>query len=153
MLASTIVLATLSAFGAAMPTSNNIARAGGPVAKPIPSSCTVTPLIPTNPTQGYLPAAEAYITLLYSAYYPSPSSNKTELAQECLEQCYGYGDSTECKTAYWAESVEVPSSYYNSPPGTYETACLFFKERLDDTDFTPDAEGHGTSPYAATITC
>jgi hypothetical protein len=150
MIASTIVLAALTTFGAAMPTSNN-ARAGGPIAKPIPSSCTVTSLILTGSTQGYVPAAA--VSSFYSAYYPSPSSNKTAMAQQCLEQCYGYGDSTQCKTAYWAESVEVPSSYYNSPPGTYETGCLFYNQTLSPTDFVTAPEGHGTTPYAATIQC
>ena len=152
MIASTIILAGLAALGSAMPTSNNVARAGGPIAKPIPSTCTVTSLVPAD-GQGYIPAASTSNALLYSAYYPSYSTNTTAMAQQCLEQCYGYGDSTECKTAFWAESVEVPSSYYNSPPGTYETACLFYTEALSTADFVVAASGHGTTPYAATIEC
>lgn len=155
MLASTLYLSAFAALATAVPTRTNLeARAGGPVAKPIPSTCTIAYPIPTfNADPGYLPAPSTSSALFYGAYYPSPSSNKTALAEQCLQQCYGYGDSTECKAAYWAENVEVPKGYYGSPGGTYDTACLFYNRTLTTADFIVAPEGNGTTPYAADLSC
>jgi hypothetical protein len=152
---STTLFAAFATVAMAMPTSNNVqARAGGPIAKPIPSSCTVTYPIPTlDPSQGYIPAPSTNDALFYGAYYPSPSTDKTALAEQCLQQCYGYGDSTECKTAYWAENVEVPKGYYGSPGGTYNTACLFYNRTLTKADLVKAPEGKGTTPFVADLAC
>jgi hypothetical protein len=139
----------------AAPTSDLNSRAGGPIGKEIPASCDVTHPIPSlSEANGYLPKGEALEALLYPAYYPSPSTDKAQMSKFCLEQCYGYGSSTECKSAYWAENVEVPEGYREGvPEGTYLTACLFFTRPLSPDDFIDAPEGEGTTAFAANIEC
>lgn len=155
MLTSTILVVALPALASAIPLLTNIVpRAGGPIAKPIPSTCTVTDPIPSlTPGQGALPLPSTNNALLYSAYYPSPSENKTEMAEQCFQQCYGYGDSTECKTAFWAENVVVPAGYYGGPGGYNMTACLFYNETLTTEEFDITDGSQGTTPAAADIQC
>ncbi|USP74665.1 uncharacterized protein yc1106_01939 [Curvularia clavata] len=134
----------------ALPTSN-LPRAGGPAIVPIPSTCTVTQ--PVAATPSFLPAPATTAATLYSAYYPSFSSNKTQMAQQCLQQCYGYGTHTECKTAYWAENVVIPKGYYGTEGGGLATACLMFDRELGQEDFVLAPEGQGTGAWAGVIEC
>jgi hypothetical protein len=131
------------------------ARAGDPIGKEIPPSCNVTHPIPSlSSAKGYLPSDSALDSLLYPSYYPSPSTDKAQMSKFCLEQCYGYGNSVECKSAYWAENVEVPEDYHDDiPDGTYLTACLFFKRPLSPEDFDEAPTGKCTTPFAANIKC
>lgn len=153
--ASTILLSAFAVLTAAAPTASNLdPRAGGPIAKPIPSTCTVTYPIPTlTAEQNFIPKPSTNNALFYYAYYPSPSSNKTALAIQCLEQCYGYGDSTQCKAAFWAENVEVPAGYYGGPGGNFETGCLMFNRTLSKDDLVEAPAGEGTTPFLADIQC
>ncbi|KAF2790194.1 hypothetical protein K505DRAFT_352113 [Melanomma pulvis-pyrius CBS 109.77] len=153
MFTSTIILTTLAAFTLALPSSIS-RRAGGPAAVPIPPSCTVTDPVPTATSdETYLPAPAADDALIYNAYYPSPSTNKTALSEQCLQQCYGYGNIGECKTAYWAENVPVPVGYYGSPGGQLETACLFYNRPLQAADFVVAPEGQATDVSVGVIQC
>jgi len=153
MFIPTIVLTTLVTLMSASPVMTKVKpRAGGPIAQPIPSTCTVTNPLPSPiAAETYIPNAND--VLLYSAYYSSPSSNKTALAEQCLQQCYGYGNKGECRTAYWAENVPVPAGYYGSPGGQLSTACLFYNETLVTTDFLVAPEGQATTPFAGNIQC
>ena len=146
--------AAICSLASALPTSDLISRAGGPAVKPIPANCTVTrPLTPAAPPC-YLPAPAATTTaLLYSAYYPSFSSNTTQMALQCLQQCYGYGNPGQCKTAYWAENVVVPKGYYGTEGGYLSTACLMFDRALTGADFVAAPQGQATDAFAATIEC
>ncbi|KAJ5058003.1 hypothetical protein J3E74DRAFT_366852, partial [Bipolaris maydis] len=140
--------AVLCSLVSALPTSNLDPRAGGPAIVPIPSTCTVTPLAPpttsssssNNNNQSFLPAPGTTDASLYSAYYPSFSSNKTQMAQQCLQQCYGYGD----------HNVLVPPGYYGTQGGYLATACLMFDRLLGQGDFVAAPEGQGTGAFAAT---
>ena len=155
MLTSTFFVVVLPTFATAIPLLNTIIpRAGGPIGKPIPSTCTVINPIPSlSPGQGALPLESTGSTLFFSAYYPSPSDNITAMAEQCFQQCYGYGDSTECKTAFWAENVVVPAGYYGGPGGDLMTACLFFNATLTSADFGITDGDLGTTPAAADIQC
>lgn len=155
MLTSTLLVVALPAFAAAIPLwTAIIPRAGGPIAKPIPSTCTVTNPIPSlSPGQGALPLPSTNNALLYHAYYPSPSDNKTGMAEHCFQQCYGYGYSIECKTAFWAENMVVPKGYYGGPGGNIMTACLFYNRTLASEDFDITDGSEGTTPAAANIQC
>lgn len=148
------ILALLPVLTAALPTSN-LPRAGGPSITPIPSNCTVSdPLTQSPESNGsLLPADGTSSSLLYSAYYPSNSDNTTQMADQCLQQCYGYGSHTECKSAFWAESVKTPAGYYGGPGGELMTACLLYKRALTDADFETAPEGQGTSPFARNLAC
>ena len=148
-----ILAAAFCSLASALPTSNIVARAGGPAITPIPSNCTVTDPLPTDPNTSYVPAPAAHDDMLYSSYYPSYTSNTTAMAQQCLQQCYGYGYHVECKTAYWAENVVVPAGYYGTAGGQLETACLMFSRALTGDDFVAAPEGQGTSATASNIAC
>lgn len=140
-------------LASAMPAAEVYARAGGPAIVPVPSTCTVTSPLPTSPDTLYLPGPAAMSDLLYSAYYSSFSSNKSAMAEQCLQQCYGYGYHVECKTEYWAENVEVPKGYYGSPGGQLSTACLLFKRPLTNGDFVAAPAGQATDASAGNIVC
>lgn len=75
------------------------------------------------------------------------------MAQQCLQQCYGYGTHVECKTAYWAENVTVPKGYYGSEGGYLATACLLFGRVLGEGDFVGAPEGQGVGAWAAVVEC
>ena len=76
------------------------------------------------------------------------------MAQQCLQQCYGYGTSTECLGAFWAENIVVPPSHsYGGAGGQLETACIFYTRALTEGDFEKAPEGQGTSAYTRNIAC
>lgn len=143
MLASTTTVFTvLVALTAASPV---VPRAGGPAIKPIPSSCTITDPKPAE--ANFLPKG---VEPLYAAYFPSPSTNTTQMAEQCLQQCYGYGDSTQCHAAFWAENVEVPQG----SRGTGKmTTCQLFSRPLTAQDFEPAMDGEATDAYARNLAC
>jgi hypothetical protein len=147
MLASTTtLLTTIVALTAASPLTP---RAGGPAIKPIPSTCTITNPHPAG--TNFVPALPAGEQPLYAAYYPSPSTNKTLLSEQCLQQCYGYGDSTECHASFWAENVEVPQGYRGA--GNIMTACVLFTRPLTANDFEDAPAGQATDAYTRNLAC
>ncbi|EDU45592.1 hypothetical protein A1F94_002948 [Pyrenophora tritici-repentis] len=149
---TTFLIAAISSLASALPTSNIVPRAGGPAITPIPSTCAVTSPMPAS-NASYMPAPATKSDILYSAYYSAFSSNTTAMAQQCLEQCYGYGYHVECKTAYWAQNVAVPAGYYGTAGGQLETACLMFNRALTSDDFVVAPEGQGTDAVARNIVC
>ncbi|CBX90641.1 hypothetical protein IAQ61_002132 [Plenodomus lingam] len=157
MLSPTVIFGiALIAVASAFPQPNAgtiAARAGGPAIVPVPSSCSVNSPLPTPADSSYLPAPATDGDILYSAFYPSYTTNKTEMAENCLFQCYGYGNHTECKTAYWAENVPTPSGYYGTPGGDLSTACIFFTRPLSASDFVVAPVGQATDAYAGNIAC
>ncbi|KAF1843280.1 uncharacterized protein K460DRAFT_368175 [Cucurbitaria berberidis CBS 394.84] len=150
---TTILTAALCSTISALPSPNMLPRAGGPAIVPIPSTCTISFPLPTSPatTTTYQPAPATTADLLYSAYYPAFSTNKTAMAEQCLQQCYGYGYHVECKTAYWAENILVPAGEYGA--GELSTACLLFSRALDERDFVVAKEGQATGAFAGSIAC
>ncbi|CAE7175354.1 hypothetical protein P3342_007944 [Pyrenophora teres f. teres] len=149
---TTLLIAAISSLASALPTSNIVPRAGGPAITPIPSTCAVTSPMPAS-NASYMPAPATKNDVLYSAYYSAFSSNTTAMAQQCLEQCYGYGYHVECKTAYWAQNVAVPAGYYGTAGGQLETACVMFSRALTSDDFVVAPEGQGTDAVAGNISC
>ncbi|KAH9883194.1 hypothetical protein J1614_000050 [Plenodomus biglobosus] len=155
MLSSVVILgAALASVVSAFPTANTIVtRAGGPAIVPIPKACTVTSPLPITTGTSYFPAPATEIDILYSAYYTSFTTNKTAMAEQCLQQCYGYGYHTECKTAYWAENVPTPAGYFGTPGGGLSTACVFFTRALSADDFVLAPAGQATDAFAGNIAC
>jgi hypothetical protein len=148
------ILASLVTLTLALPSSTLSKRAGGPAISPIPSSCTISHPLPTaTADETYIPAPSTSGVLIYSAYYPSPSTNKTALALQCLQQCYGYGYKGDCVASYWAENVPTPSGYYGTAGGYLETACLYYSRELTETDFVVAPKGQATTPSAGNISC
>lgn len=145
-------LAALSTLASGFPTFFK-SRAGGPAILPIPSTCNVTNILPAGTNTTYIPGVTATNATLYSSYYPSFTDNKTEMALQCLEQCYGYGTHTECLSAYWAENVTVPVGYHGSPGGQNATACILFNRTLTLADFDPAPAGQAPVCFAGTLSC
>jgi len=116
--------------------TNLLVRAGGPAIVPIPSSCNITSPLPISPSQisppqSYKPRVNVSSSEIYS-YYLSPDS--TANFTECLEQCYGFGDPGECKSAYMAQDVPAPP-LFGAPGGSLSTACLMYNITLTKHDF------------------
>ncbi|KAF2730843.1 hypothetical protein EJ04DRAFT_514972 [Polyplosphaeria fusca] len=155
MLTSTILLSAVAAIAAAMPASQPIeARAGGPVAKPIPSSCTVSSPLPTSSSATYLPdTSKTSNALVYYAYYDLPADNPEQLYQQCLEQCYGLGVNPPCVAAYWAQQMVVPAGYYGGAGGNLDMACLMYNRTLTAADFVQAPSGQAVTPMAGDIHC
>ncbi|KAI8938363.1 hypothetical protein NX059_004258 [Plenodomus lindquistii] len=155
MFISIVTLGTaLVSVGSALPTANTIlARAGGPAIVPLPANCTVTSPLPITPGTSYIPAPATNSEILYNAYYPSFTANRTLMAEQCLQQCYGYGYHVECKTAYWAENVPTPAGYYGTPGGDLSTACVLFTRALTAIDFVVAPMGQATDAFAGNIAC
>ena len=150
-----LLTAALSATTSALPASksNIIARAGAPVIDTIPSTCTITYPLPSAPATSYQPGPSAQADLLYSQYYSLPGTENSKLAQQCLEQCYGYGTHVECKSAFWANNVVIPAGYYGTPGGDLSTGCLMFKRALTSEDFVVAPAGQATDAFAGNIAC
>jgi hypothetical protein len=147
--------AVIAATAAALPTasSNIVARAGGPAAVPIPSTCVVTNPLPTSDAATYQPAPSTDSSRLYYAYYGSFSDNKTAMAEQCLQQCYGYGGPIKCKATFWAENLVIPAGYYGTPGGGLSTGCIMFQRPLESGDFVPAPAGQATDAFAGNIAC
>ncbi|KAL5115179.1 hypothetical protein ACEQ8H_006933 [Pleosporales sp. CAS-2024a] len=160
VLSAAVVLSigALSAVSSALPTSSKVlARAGAPSISPIPATCRVTSPLPASAdstsTTTYQPGPSTDNDMLYTAYYPAFSTNKTAMAQQCLEQCYGYGTHVECKTAYWAENLVVPAGYRGGPGDSLSTGCLMFSRALTTEDFVQAPAGQATDAFAGDIAC
>ncbi|KAF2999893.1 hypothetical protein E8E13_008405 [Curvularia kusanoi] len=155
-LSTMLLSASVLPFTSAVPAPVPAILAGGPAIVPIPSNCTIKNLAPTTTqmnNESYIPTPDANNDLLYSAYYPAPTTNATHMSLQCLQQCHGYGDGSQCKTAFWAEKMSVPKGYYGSPGGQLETACLFFTRELQDEDFTAGPAGQALNAFAWSIQC
>jgi hypothetical protein len=134
------------------------AGAGGPIAKPIPSTCNITnPLthtgFNTTITSGYKPSLIFTSThLLYEAYFDLPTPAE-ELWTQCSQQCYGYGDEGDCKSAVLAYEIQVPEGYYGTEGGELAIGCLMFDEYLAPDDFEEAGEGEWVDERAGSVHC
>ncbi|KAF2035060.1 hypothetical protein EK21DRAFT_54847 [Setomelanomma holmii] len=128
-------------------------RAGGPAIVPIPANCSVTNPLLASPSASYAPGPSTDGALFYNVYYPSYTTNSSAMAEQCLQQCYGYGDHVECKAAFWAENLVVPAGYYETPGGQLSTGCLFFNRTLVSSDFVLAPEGQAINAFAGNIAC
>ena len=133
------------------------AGAGGPTPKPIPSTCTLTNPLPHSncssaATSNYKPTSNFTSThTLYASYFdlPTPTS---ELWEQCSQQCYGYGDEGECKSAVLAHDVPTPEGYYGGSGGELMIACLMFDEYLTPKNFHK-VEGEWSDVRAGSLYC
>jgi hypothetical protein len=134
------------------------AGAGGPIAKPIPSTCTVTKPLPhancsTFRTSGYRPGpAFTSVHTLYESYFTLPTPIE-ELWTQCSQQCYGYGEEGDCKSAVFANEVPVPEGYHGAEGGELVSACLLFDEYLKPEDFVGAMEGQWVDERAGSVHC
>jgi hypothetical protein len=109
MIASRLVQSLLLA-SAALAAPTMVERAGGPAAKPIPSSCSITSAGPVGSAAAFsLTSGFQKANQVYQYYLSEPSAsdaqdfNETAKVQQCLEQCYGIG--TGCTSILWAHNV------------------------------------------------
>lgn len=151
---TTTTLLTTLFFGltAALPTTTKLhPRAGGPAIIPIPSTCVISNPNPSPSPADFLPTPSTSSASLYSAYYPSNSANTTQMAEQCLQQCYGYGDHTECKASFFAENVLIPDGQTGA--GQLSAVCLLYTRALVKEDFEGAPEGQGTGAWTRNLAC
>lgn len=137
-------------------------RAGGPAIKSIPPTCTITnPLSNlTSPTSSnattatWAPLDSTRASQVYAYYLPEPYwQNASTVWAQCLQQCYGYGNTGDCRAAVMAYDVPAPS-LHGAPAGQLEIACLMFGRAIGEADFgRPRSEGTWTDLRAGVIEC
>ncbi|GAB7331563.1 hypothetical protein MBLNU13_g02950t1 [Cladosporium sp. NU13] len=123
------------------------AGAGGPIAKPIPSTCNITNHLPhstcdtTTAANGYKPACTFVSNhTLYESYFDLPTPAE-ELWEQCSQQCYGYGEASECKSVILAYDIPMPNGYHGALGGEFMVACLMFDQFLAADSFEVAPEG------------
>ncbi|KAF1987428.1 hypothetical protein K402DRAFT_330726 [Aulographum hederae CBS 113979] len=131
-------------------------RAGAPTPKPLGPYCkTVNPL-PDPAISRTMTSFKPSDTLLNStlyAYYLASSTAETKdsttLMQQCVETCYGYGETGDCKSVYLG--YEVPAQGRGIPPtgGDPSIACLMWAGQVQLDDFVSSPEGQGWTMGAA----
>ncbi|CAK4030912.1 Hypothetical predicted protein [Lecanosticta acicola] len=142
----TITLILFTALAALASASPLTKRAGGPAIVPIPSDCPTTNPLPAS--TGYMPTPDT----VYQEFYTS-SRPASEVAQECFDQCYGFGAPGTCKAAVLAYNVPTPEGYYGTAGGVLEISCMMFEDYLDETSFAEAPAGQYTNETAANIYC
>lgn len=148
-----LVTSLLAVLTAASPVQK---RAGGPVGQPIPSECTIANPGTELAAGTHKVAANFKNTnQVYSYYLPMDEqfrSHEEEL-QNCLEQCYGYGEDGDCVAVYLAYDVPLPEDYPYGTPGNPSFGCQFFSTSLAGANFVDAASAHYTDGQARNINC
>ncbi|KAF2433575.1 hypothetical protein EJ08DRAFT_731539 [Tothia fuscella] len=165
-----LVIATLLLATSASPLSP---RAGAPVAKPIPSTCSIVdPVLCTStsscPPVSYEPFRPTTTTLtpasvgpfIYAYYLPLDSflvtnGTQSSLLKTCFETCYGYGNTGDCKSVYQAYNYPAPPRF-GGPGGDLTVACLMFNRvaGIEEFEVVPEnARVRWTDTKAGIIQC
>lgn len=148
-----------------------VVRAGGPEAKPIPSNCTLESITLRGPgisvpgpdsydfinpdllaADGFGPNddfRDAQTTYSYFLTDESnqPGWNESAHVQQCLEQCYGYGE--VCSGVAWGHNV----TGYIEGQMVHGLGCLFFKEPVQKGNLVSVVNGSWTGTLAVNIVC
>ena len=143
-----------------------LSRAGGPARVPIPDSCTLNSITPnstvslpgsqsyalSNSSSSFSPTTDfrgTYTTYSYFLEDDSGSAGWNESAklQQCLEQCYGFGET--CTGVAWGHHVWG----YTYGVVVYEIACLFLGQDLLQRDLVLVSNGSWTQAMAVNIDC
>lgn len=91
-------------------------------------------------------------SLLYSAYFDGFLPH-AEQAKQCKQQCYGYGNTGECKSSLVGYQIPTPPGYEGTKGGDLETACLLFSAYMDPNTFVEAPAGQYVNATAANIYC
>ena len=150
MLSTSITaLTALFSLTSALPTLSP--RAGGPIAEPIPSTCSVTCAAPTYPTDGFK-ASDAFTSAhsVFNDYIPTDSVYNVSMSYNmCLEQCYGFGNKGECVSTLFASNV----TYTAYGVTTQGYACLMFGAPLTGADLETTTDGSYAGARGTNIGC
>lgn len=151
------ITALLAIFTSANPVQPR--QAGAPTPKTIASDCTTPNPLPsanhttTGSIYGYMPSARfSTAHLVYSAFFDGYLPRATQFT-ECLEQCNGFGDPGDCKSALLAYDVPTPAGYYGTTGGVLETACLLYGAYLSPDDFVDAPAKQYVNETAGNIFC
>lgn len=90
--------------------------------------------------------------LIYSAYFEGFLSRSTQ-ATECMQQCYGFGNKGDCKSALLGYRIPTPEGYFGTAGGVLETACLLYDAYLNPTMFMTAPAGQYVNTTAMNIYC
>ena len=69
------------------------------------------------------------------------------------QQCYGYGNTGDCKASFLGYRIPTPKGYLGTAGGELETGCLLFSAYLDPNTFVKAAAGQYVNATAANIYC
>ena len=86
-------------------------------------------------------------------YYENSAISPKEAAKQCKQQCYGYGETGECKSSFFALEVPTPEGYMGTAGGELMNGCLMFTQFLDPEDFVAAEDGQYLNAKAANIDC
>ena len=151
-------ISIIALFAAATTSAPLKPRAGGPAFIPIPSNCTIINPLPqaacgASKITGWQ-VSETFNAShhLYAEYFEGFLSRPAQTKQ-CLEQCYGYGNRGDCKSALLANNVPTPPGYFGTAGGVLEAACLMFDAYLDPDSFSKAPGGQYVAEAAGSIYC
>lgn len=107
----------------------------------------------TANVNGYMPASNfSSANLIYSAYFES-SLNQSAQAEQCLQQCYGFGLPGTCKSALLGYNIPTPPGFFSTAGGQLETACLLYSATMDPNTFITAPSGQYVNETAGNIYC
>lgn len=90
--------------------------------------------------------------MLYESYFKIPTPAE-ELWERCRQQCYGYGDTGECKSVLLAYDVPTPKGSYEGSGGELMIACLMLDQFLAADNFEAAPEGQWLKVKAGNLHC
>lgn len=151
----TSILALLAPLTLTLATPTLLPRAalaGGPAIVPIPANCTLTSITPADGalnftlTPSFIAASQVFSQL------DTPGENSLTEAQwneQCLEQCYGFGNDGDCVGVLLAENVTMLEF------GFEETGwgCLFVGANITQADLLETTDGSYANAQAINRWC
>jgi hypothetical protein len=83
-----------------------------------------------------------------------PDSIADPSLKNCLETCYGFGETGDCTSVYYSTNYPPPS-LYSAPPGPPATACILFTNvTIADFEIVPEAErANYTNTAVSSVSC
>ena len=124
---SAILLSSVTALAAAVPTKVVEARAGGPAITPLPPTCTAVNVLP-SPTANMVPLPGLADFVAWKPNFPESESDEQtrQLAEDCVLQCHSIGISPPCVAAYFR---------HDATHGASGNTCIGYNRLLQASDF------------------
>ena len=142
----------LLALASPLPTISFHRRAGGPIGAPVPAQCATPEIKPALGGESFKPTSDfTTSSQIYSYYVPSDDQATDDQAgfRQCLDSCYGFGSTGECKSILWAHDV----TYTVRGSTGKGTACVFFSAKHLPSTLEGTADGSYADAHAVNIDC
>jgi hypothetical protein len=144
-----LILGAFTALSTSTPLSHP-KRAGGPAAIPIPSSCNITGIY-SYPFSTSFKTSDAFDSVHQGYYFilGENPANETDALNQCLEQCYGYGDGYQLKSVLWSYNA----TYEEFGANTTGVGCFMYDTFITKDDLVPTDDSTYTEARAINIEC